>query len=559
MSDREETIFGIDLGTTYSCIAYIDKYGEAVVIRNKENNLTTPSVVLFEDENRIVGDEAKKMAKVSPDSVVEMVKRHMGEADWRYNYNGRDFTAEEISSYILRKLAADTEEMLNIPVKEVVITCPAYFGIPQREATALAGEIAGFNVREVINEPTAAAITYGLQKEQDQVVLVYDLGGGTFDVTVIEIKGGSITVVATGGDDNLGGRNWDEAVVGYLAEQWKIQTGSFEEPTDTLETLQDLWERAEQAKFSLTQRMETTVVVSHGGKVAKVTLTRDKFNELTSSLLYRTIMFTRFTIDDARARGFNQIDQILLVGGSTKMPQVKEGLEREFNIPLKVFEPDTAVAKGAALYGQKLLIDKKIQSAVGDMMGTPAVDVDMAAVAPTVVRQAEEQVANDLGLRLGSVQQYHKAKVTNVASHSFGIVVIADSNTTREREVISNLVVVNEALPAIKTKQYGTREDGQEIVEMRIMETTETSQTVEQDKYTDEAEIGNAVLSLPMHIPAGSPIEVTFELNQQGRLHVIGRDLRSGAVIEATIETKRGISDEELQEAKARASKLAIS
>jgi molecular chaperone DnaK (HSP70) len=559
MSDREETIFGIDLGTTYSCIAYIDKYGEAVVIRNKENNLTTPSVVLFEDENRIVGDEAKKMAKVSPDSVVEMVKRHMGEADWRYNYNGRDFTAEEISSYILRKLAADTEEMLNIPVKEVVITCPAYFGIPQREATALAGEIAGFNVREVINEPTAAAITYGLQKEQDQVVLVYDLGGGTFDVTVIEIKGGSITVVATGGDDNLGGRNWDEAVVGYLSEQWKIQTGSFEEPTDTLETLQDLWERAEQAKFSLTQRMETTAVVSHGGKVAKVALTRDKFNELTSSLLYRTVMFTRFTIDDARARGFNQIDQILLVGGSTKMPQVKEGLEREFSIPLKVFEPDTAVAKGAALYGQKLLIDKKIQSAVGDMMGTPAVDVDMDAIAPTVVRQAEEQVANDLGLRLGSVQQYHKAKVTNVASHSFGIVVIADSDTARERDVISNLVVVNEALPAIKTKQYGTREDGQEIVEMRIMETTEVTPIVEQDKYTDEAEVGNAVLTLPMHIPAGSPIEVTFELNQQGRLHVIGRELRSGAVIEATIETKRGISDEELQEAKARASKLAIS
>ena len=559
MSDTDETIFGIDLGTTYSCIAYIDKYGEAVVIHNKENNLTTPSVVLFEDENRIVGDEAKKMAKVSPDSVVEMVKRHMGEADWRYNYNGRDITAEEISSYILRKLAVDTEETLNIPVKEVVITCPAYFGIPQREATALAGEIAGFNVREVINEPTAAAITYGLQKEQDQVVLVYDLGGGTFDVTVIEIKGGSITVIATGGDDNLGGRNWDESVVGYLSEQWKIQTGSFEEPTDTLETLQDLWERAEQAKFSLTQRMETTVVVSHDGKVAKVTLTRDKFNELTSSLLYRTVMFTRFTIDDARARGFDRIDQILLVGGSTKMPQVKEGLEREFNIPLKVFEPDTAVAKGAALYGQKLLIDKKIQSAVGGMMGTPASHVDMAAVAPTVVRQAQEQVANDLGLRLGSVQQYHNAKVTNVASHSFGIVVIADSNTARERDVISNLVVVNEALPATKTKQYGTREDGQAVVEMRIMETTEVTPVVEQDKYTDDSEIGNAVLTLPMHIPAGSPIEVTFELNQQGRLQVIGRDLRSGNEISATIETKRGISDEELQEAKARASKLAIS
>ena len=559
MSNRDEIIFGIDLGTTYSCISYVDEYGKAVIIPNKENNLTTPSVVLFEGENRVVGDGAKKLAKRNPDSAVEMVKRHMGEADWRYNYNGRDVTAEEISSYILRKLAVDTEEALNIPVKEVVITCPAYFGIPQREATALAGEIAGFNVREVINEPTAAAITYGLQKEQDQVVLVYDLGGGTFDVTVIEIKGGSITVIATGGDDNLGGRNWDEAVIGYLSEQWRLQTGSSEEPTDSLETLQDLWERSEQAKFSLTQRMETNVVVSHEGKVAKVTLTRDKFNELTASLLYRTTMFTRFTMDDAKDRGFDHIDQILLVGGSTKMPQVKEGLEREFNIPLKVFEPDAAVAKGAALYGQKLLIDKKIQSAVGSMMGASIDDVDMDGIAPTMVRQAEEQVANDLGLRLGSVQQYHKAKVTNVASHSFGIIVIADSNTPMERDVISNLVVVNDPLPAVQTKQYGTREDGQELVELRIMETTEVTSLVEQDKYTDESEVGNAVLTLPMHIPAGSPIEVSFELNRQGRLHIIGRDLRSGAVIEATIETKRGISEDELQEAKARASKLAIS
>lgn len=559
MSDREETIFGIDLGTTYSCIAYIDKYGEAVVIRNKENNLTTPSVVLFEDENRIVGDEAKKMAKVSPDSVVEMVKRHMGEAFWRYSYNGVDYTAEEISSYILRKLAVDTEENLGIPVKDVVITCPAYFGISQREATAHAGRIAGFNVLEVINEPTAAAINYGLQKEQDQVVLVYDLGGGTFDVTVIEIKGGVITVIATGGDFNLGGRNWDEAIVNYLADQWRMETGSYDDPRGSLDTLQELWKKAEEAKFSLTARTETSVSVVHAGMPVKVMLSREKFNELTADLLLRTVIYTQDTIAKAHDAGYSTIDQVLLVGASTKMPQVKERLEQDFHMPLKVFEPDTAVAKGAALYGQKLLIDKKINSAVGSMIGTTFDEDDMGAVSPSIMQKAEERVANDLGLRLGTVQQYHRAKITNVASHSFGVVVIKDSNTERERDVISNLVVVNQSLPASQTKRYGTREPDQDIVELRIMETTETDETVEQDRYTDEAEIGNAVLKLPPNLPEGSPVDVTFELDRQGRLHVIGREPRSGAVIEATIETNRGISEEELQEAKARASKLAIS
>lgn len=560
MSNREEIIFGIDLGTTYSCISYVDEYGQAVVVLNRENSSTTPSVVLFEDENRVVGDEAKKLAKLYPNSVVEMVKRHMGEAQWQFYYGGISYTAEEISSYILRKLAVDAEEKLSFPVRDVVITCPAYFGISQREATARAGAIAGFNVLEIINEPTAAALTYGLQKEQNQVVLVYDLGGGTFDVTVIEIKGGEITVVATGGDANLGGRNWDEAIVNYLADQWESQTGSYgESPIESLDTLQDLWERAEQAKYSLTSRAETSVMVTHAGMSAKVTLTRDKFNELTADLLLRSIRYTKDTIQDAAQRGFATIDQILLVGGSTKMPQVKEGLEQEFPIPLKVFDPDTSVAKGAALYGQKLLIDKKIHSEIGSLMGTSFDENDGAAVSPSVVQQAQEQVANDLGLRLGSVQQYHKAKITNVASHSFGVIVIKDSNTSRERDIISNLVLVNDALPAGKTKQFGTREDDQETVVLRVMETTERTDEVEQERYTDEAEIGNVVLTLPPRLPEGSPVEVTFELNRQGRLHVVGREMRTGVEIETTIETEHGISEEDLQEAKARANKLVIS
>lgn len=559
MSEQEENIFGIDLGTTYSCIAYVDEYDKAVIIQNKENNLTTPSVVLFEDENRIVGEEAKKLAKLYPTRVVEMVKRHMGEANWRYDFGDKDYTAEEISSYILRKLAADAQEYLNIPVKDVVITCPAYFGASQREATAQAGLIAGLNVLEVINEPTAAAINYGLQKEQDQVVLVYDLGGGTFDVTVIEIKGGMITVIATGGDNNLGGRNWDEAIVNYLAAEWRGENISFLDPLDSLETVQELWERAEQAKFSLTQRTETSVSVAHAGTMSRVTLTRDKFNELTTDHLLRTISYTRDTIENASQRGYSSIDQILLVGGSTKMPQIKEGLEREFNIPLRVFEPDAAVAKGAALYGKKLLIDQKVRSAAGAMMGTTYDEGDMAAVTPSVVRRAEEQVANDMGLRLGSVQQYHKAKVTNVASHSFGIVVITDSNKPTEREVISNLVVVNEPLPVTQTKQYGTREDDQELVILRVMETSETTQLVEKENYSEEAEIGNVTLTLPRNLPEGTPVQVTLELNRQGRLVVTAKELYAGASIETTIETKHGISESELQEAKARANKLAIS
>lgn len=559
MDNQSETVFGIDLGTTYSCIAYVDEYGKAVVVPNKEYKLTTPSVVLFEGESRIVGDEAKNTAILYPDRVVEMVKRQMGKPDWSFYYEGKDYSAEEISSYILRKLAADAEEKLAIPVKDVVITCPAYFGIKERESTAQAGSIAGLNVREVINEPTAAAITYGLQNEQDQVVLVYDLGGGTFDVTIIEIKAGAITVIATGGDDHLGGRDWDEAIVRYLAEEWQNQTGSIEDPISSIDTLQELWQKAETAKHTLTTRQETKINVTNDGVAAGVTLTREKFEELTAHHLNRTIMFVRFTMEEARAKGHSRINQILLVGGSTKMPQVAQRLEQEFGIPYKVFEPDEAVAKGAAIYGQKLRIDEKIQTAIGSMTGQESDEVDLTEVAPTIVQRAQEEVANDLGLRLASVQKYHRTSVTNVASHSFGIIAIVDSGTARRREVISNLVLVNDPLPAQVVKSFGTEEDNQESVVLRIMENTEKDSRVEQDRYSVDNEIGNATLELPGRLPANSRIEVTFELNREGRLHVVGRESISGAEIEATIETKGGISEENLEEARSRATTLTIS
>jgi molecular chaperone DnaK len=513
--------------------------------------------VQFEEGSRVVGKEAKNSAVLAHDRVVEMVKRHMGEAEWRFEYNGTEYTAEEISSYILRKLADDAEMNLGRPVKDVVITCPAYFGIAQREATARAGEIAKLNVREVINEPTAAAIMYGLQNEQDQVVLVYDLGGGTFDITVIEIKGGSITVVATGGDHSLGGRNWDEAVVSYLAQQWMNESGSAEDPIDSSESLQDLWGRAESAKWALTARQETKVLVTHAGQRVGVTLTRDKFNELTANLLERTIEYTKSTIEEAQKRGYTRFDQILLVGGSTKMPQVSERLKTEFNIPLKVHDPDEAVAKGAAVYGQKLMLDEKIQIKIAEMTHTSAEKVDVAAVTPTVMERAQREVANEGGFKLSAVKKYSEMQVTNVASHSFGVVATITDRAGHDKQVIANLVIVNDPLPVTKTEMFGTYEANQDTANIRVMENSFKTQQV--DDLTAGEEIGNAILLLPPRLPAGSPIEVTFELNRQGRLHVTGRELSTNTIIEATIETNRGISEEELREAKSRSDRVVIS
>ncbi len=610
MSHQSAKVFGIDLGTTYSCISYIDEAGKPVIIPNSEHRLTTPSVVLFEGKNRIVGEEARNSALLQPESVVEMVKRHMGEAEWRFAYQEREYTPEEISSYILRKLAADAQAALGVEVSDVVITCPAYFGLAQREATARAGEIAGLTVREIINEPTAAALSYGLQSEQDQVVLVYDLGGGTFDVTIIEIKQGAITVIATGGDHHLGGRNWDEALVIYLAQQWQAETGQMIDPTDDAETLQELWLKAEKAKCTLTSRKGFKLPVTHAGQVAKVTVTRDKFDELTSGLLDRTILFMQVTMDEARARGYDHIDLILLVGGSTRMPQVSARLEAEFQLPMRLFDPDEAVAKGAALYGHKLLLDQPVQhkkskattgqkaketqpqpvesharseqvqaeeaapqpaaprsrpakTRAESLVEQPTVPMPTSAFSPggeedkereSLVLPTDLRPSDQAASRMA--ERLHKTTITNVTSHSFGIIVTIAQHTPQCREVIENLVVVNDPLPSLRVHTYGTLEANQELVEIRIIENTEKASMVEMDRYSPEAEIGKVVLPLPPGLPQHAPIDVTFELNQQGRLHVVGYEPRSKAQVEATFES--GMSAQEVSEARSHSLQLTI-
>ncbi len=556
MSTQGSIVFGIDLGTTYSCIAYVDEYGQPTVVTNEEGERTTPSVVLFENSTeRVVGKVAKENAVLYPARVVEMVKRHMGEANWDYECDGTHFSAEEISSYILRKLAKDTEEKLGQPVKDVVVTCPAYFGIAEREATANAGKIAGLNVREVINEPTAAAIVYGLQNEQDQVVLVYDLGGGTFDITVIEIKAGAITVVATGGDHQLGGKDWDAVIVEYLAQQWMNETGSSDNPTSSEETMQDLWLRAESAKRTLSAKQEANIPVAHAGQRKGIPLSRDKFNELTDSLLERTIDFTKATIEAARSRGFTHFDQILMVGGSTRMPQVSERLKAEFfSIPLKVHDPDESVAKGAAIYAQKLMLDQKIQHKIAKLTGASAENVDPSQVSERVLEQAQQEVARDEGLKIGTVKKYSEMEVTNVASHSFGIIALDSRLNT---EVISNLVIVNEPLPVFRTQPFATLYAGQRSAELKVMENGYAIDTVNDPKAGEM--IGDATLDLPPGLPNNTPIEVTFELNREGRLHVTGKEPGSGRIIEVTIQTKRGMSDDEVEQARKRSNRVAIS
>ncbi len=543
-------VFGIDLGTTYSCISVVDEIsGKPYVLANAEGDLTTPSVVYFEDtDTRVVGKEAKNISVLETGSVVEMVKRNMGSEEWRWPFDGQDYSPEEISSYILRKVVDDAEMKLGERPKDVVITCPAYFGIPQREATAAAGAIAGLNVLEIINEPTAAAISYGLHDNEDRVVLVYDLGGGTFDVSIIEIKDGSVSVVATGGDHELGGRDWDEEVVKYLSRQWVAGSGSGEDPLASAETLQGLWKRAEDAKRSLTSRTDTRVQVSHGGQSVAVPLTREKFDELTVHLLENTISLTKDTIATARELGHASIDKFLLVGGSTRMPQVAERLRREFGGEPQMHDPDQSVAKGAAIYGQKLAIGWRIDIKIARELGTAPDEVPAAEVAPEVRERAQQSVADEMGMRLPALKKLDDMKVTNVVSHSFGVIALREN----KQKFISNLILAQAQLPASKTKTYYTEEDNQPQVLLEIMETT--SREADIDDLDEGTKVGEAILPMTANLPEGAPVEVTFELNQQGRLHVTGKDLAEGGkTVTATIETNRALSVEEVASATSRA------
>ncbi|SIO67236.1 Molecular chaperone DnaK (HSP70) [Singulisphaera sp. GP187] len=544
MSEGLKRVFGIDLGTTYSAIAYVDEHGKPVIVPNQESERITPSVVLFDGDNIIVGNTAKESAKVEPHRVVSRVKQHMGDPNYVFEHDGQVFSPEDISSFILRKVVGDAELALGEEkITDVVITCPAYFGTPEREATANAGRLAGLNVRAILNEPTAAAIAYGLEQADDQTVLVYDLGGGTFDITMIEIKDRLIRVICTGGDHRLGGTLWDEAIVMYLADQFREQTGLDADPMDDPEVLNDLFLQAERGKKTLTQRDKAPFRITHAGQQARVELERAKFDEITKHLLDRTLELTREMLTDAKGKGHESFDKIILVGGATRMPQVRERIVADFAKEPESFDPDESVAKGAALFGLKESLEDSVREILAPEGGTAngaANEPGFEAASEEQVAEALDRIEKQLGFTLtGPVRELVNTKIVNVLSKSLGVVARDEKN----KDVVVYLLPRNGEVPMEYSSDFGTDTANQAGVDIRVMAGERDS-----PEPLDCMDVGTATLNLPPSLPARSPIRVKFAINRDGRLIVTATDLTGGASIDVEFETEAVLNAEEVAE-----------
>ncbi len=545
MSDSLKRVYGIDLGTTYSAIAYVDEHGKPVIVPNQESERITPSVVLFDGENIIVGNTAKESAKVEADRVIGRVKQQMGDPNFVFEHDGQAYSPEDISSFILRKVVGDAQIALALdePITDVVITCPAYFGTDEREATANAGRLAGLNVRAILNEPTAAAIAYGLEQGEDQTVLVYDLGGGTFDVTMIEIKNRLIRVVCTGGDHRLGGALWDEAIVVHLAEDFRTQTGLESDPMDDPEVLNDLFLQAERGKKTLSQREKAPFRVTHSGQQARVELDRPKFDEITKHLLDRTVELTREMLADAAAKGVTKFDKIILVGGATRMPQVRDRLVAEFGGDPESYDPDEAVAKGAALYGLKESLQDEVMAVLTptnpNAEGAGGV-LDLAAVSEAEVSAALDKIEREIGFTLtGPVRELVSTRIVNVLSKSLGVIAKDDAN----KSVVVYLLKRNGEVPMEHSAEFGTDSANQAGVDIQVMAGERDS-----TEPTDCKDVGTATLNLPTGLPMRSPIRVKFSISKDGRLSVTATDLTGGGSIDVEFETEAVMNADDVSE-----------
>ena len=527
MADSKNYVFGIDLGTTYSCIAYVDESGRAEIIKNLDGDYTTPSVANFTNPTTVsVGHTAKESAMIEPDTTVMLVKSLMGKSDFAINYNGRDLKPEEVSSYILGKIAKDASKVKNVEVKNVVITVPAYFGTAEREATRAAGEIAGLNVLGILSEPTAAAIQYGLTSDStEKTVLVYDLGGGTFDVTVINISSDKVEIVCSEGKHDLGGRLWDEQLMLYLESQYRRQT-NYKEELDSSE-MQELRIAAEKAKIHLTNSQEIPVIVRIGPKPERVILSQETFAELTQNLIDETIMLTESCIEIAKNKGY-EIGEILLVGGSTRMPQVAAALVEKFDMEPKLVDPDETVAKGAALHAVAVYIEgqKNIEAGKDDT------NTEHALPAPIK------------GLDSGETGRNVQVIYSTTKSYATQVI---DAN---DESVCYNMIVKNETMPdgiVSHTEVFGTYSENQEIVLLDVYECDNMEKTFDVD---EDLKLGDALLEMQKGLPKGSPVQVTFTLTGSGELELTGVDMTSGNQIKATMQIKGLITREEIEEAK---------
>lgn len=490
-------VIGIDLGTTNSCVAVLE--GDVpTVIANKEGYRTTPSVVAFaKDKTMLVGDPARRQAAVNAERTIFSIKRHMG-SDYRKKIDGKAYSPQEISAFILMKLKKDAEDFLGDTVTDAVITVPAYFNDAQRQATKDAGRIAGLNVLRIINEPTSAALAYGLDNGQAQKILVYDLGGGTFDVSIIEIGDHVIEVLATSGDNHLGGDDFDERIVQYLVEQFK-KTEGINLPKDTA-ALQRLKEEAEKAKKELSSCMTTNInlpflaMAKDGPHHMDIQLSRSKFEELTKDLIERTVIPVENAIHDAGLTK-SQIDMVLLVGGSTRIPAVQDKVRTLMGKePSRNVNPDECVAIGAAVQAGKL---------GGQLMAGSA---------------ASEMILMD------------------VTPLSLSIETVGG--------VSSRLIERNTTIPTRHSQIFTTAGNFQTSVDIKVFQG--------ERKFTrDNKLLGNFRLSGIKRAMAGTPqIEVTFDIDANGIVNVSAKDLGTGHEQSITITSSSNLSEEEIERAK---------
>ena len=484
-------IIGIDLGTTNSCVAVMEG-GEPVVITNSEGARTTPSVVSFQaNGERLVGQVAKRQAITNPDKTIMSIKRHMG-TDYKVNIDGKDYTPQEISAMILQKLKADAEAYLGEKVTEAVITVPAYFNDAERQATKDAGRIAGLDVKRIINEPTAASLAYGLDKmDSAHKILVYDLGGGTFDVSILDLGDGVFEVVSTNGDARLGGDDFDQRIIDYIAEDFKAQNG-IDLRHDKM-ALQRLKEAAEKAKIELSSSTQTLINLpfitadATGPKHIDMTLTRAKFNELTHDLVERTINIMKEALKSGNV-SLNDIDKVILVGGSTRIPAVQEAVKNfTGKEPSKGVNPDECVAMGAAIQAGVLTGDVK--------------DVLLLDVTPLT-----------LGIEtLGGVA--------------------------------TPLIERNTTIPARKSQIFSTAADNQTSVEIHVVQG-------ERQMAADNKTLGRFTLSGIAPAPRGIPqIEVAFDIDANGIVKVSATDKATGKEANITITASTNLSDAEIDKA----------
>ena len=540
-------VFGIDLGTTYSCIAYVDETGRATVINNAEGSNTTPSVVNFDSSNQVVvGQVAKENAVIDPNNTMSLVKTLMGRSDFAIRYNGEDKSPEEVSAYILRKVAEDASKQIDAEVKDVVITCPAYFGTAERTATKNAGIIAGLNVLEIISEPTAAALYYGCSKEQsEKTVLVFDLGGGTFDVTIMSISSEKIEVVCSDGNHELGGKDWDEAIMRFLAEEFIAQTG-FDGEFDEY-AQQDMRLKAEKAKQQLSSREEVPVMLDAAGLRARISLSREKFDEITSTLLAETVDKTNAAIAVAKEKGYS-IDEILLVGGSTRMPQVTKMLVDKYGMEPKILEPDEAVAKGAAIHAVNVYVNNQ-KSLEPGASGETTVNVEGTTKELNADDYKEELAVQPEMMSIGGKTR----KVVVATTKSFAIEVLVN-----EVPQCCNMIVKNQSMPdgAISVSRvFGTHYDNQQNAELVVYESDFMEDSFDVDS---DLVLGTATLELSGDLPAGSPIQITFTLNTEGILEVTGVDQTTNREVRATMQSKGIMAEEKVDELKEKSKKIVV-